>query len=100
MNDSWSPRKLEPGLAAQYSMPSDLMTSSMKSAPGRSLAETSAAGVLAAAGAAATVAPTCCAMATELCATMAAAPTVAPLRKPRRASEVFLDFDMETALPA
>src|ERR1700674_4548378 len=99
MNDSWSPRKLEPGLAAQYSMPSDLMTSSMKSAPGRSVEETSAAGGLAA-GAAATVAPTCCAMATEVCATMAAAPAVAPLRKPRRASEVFLDFDMETALPA
>ena len=41
MMDSCRPRKLEPGLAAQYSMSSDLMTSIMKSAPGRWLEVTS-----------------------------------------------------------
>src|SRR6266850_6329224 len=33
MIDSWRPRKLEPGLAATYSKPSDLRTSTMKSDP-------------------------------------------------------------------
>src|SRR5262245_10653497 len=37
MIDSWRARKLEPGLAVQYSIPSALMTSTMKSEPGRSL---------------------------------------------------------------
>src|SRR5580704_13352352 len=41
MMDSCSARKLEPGLAQQYSMPSVLMTSTMKSAPGRSLTSSS-----------------------------------------------------------
>src|ERR1700730_14900597 len=34
-------RKLEPGLAAMYSNPRDLMTSTMKSEPGRSVVKTS-----------------------------------------------------------
>src|SRR5438105_8882829 len=33
MIDSWSPRKLEPGLAQTYSKPSDFRTSTMKSDP-------------------------------------------------------------------
>src|SRR5919197_6152281 len=37
MSDSWRLRKLDPGLVAMYSMPSDLITSSMKSEPGRSI---------------------------------------------------------------
>src|ERR1041384_1944878 len=37
MIDSCRPRKLEPGLAATYSKPSDLSTSSMKSEPPRRL---------------------------------------------------------------
>src|SRR5687767_10004943 len=41
MNDSCSDRKLDPGLAATYSKPSDLNTSTMKSDPGRSVVITS-----------------------------------------------------------
>ena len=39
--DSCNARKLDPGLDAMYSRPRDLMTSSMKSAPGRSVVRTS-----------------------------------------------------------
>ena len=41
MIDSWMPRKLDPGLDATYSKSSDLMTSTMKSPPGRSVVMTS-----------------------------------------------------------
>src|ERR1700686_1461595 len=41
MSDSCNPRKLDPGLAARYSKPSDLITSTMKSDPGRSVVCTS-----------------------------------------------------------
>src|SRR5258708_22930129 len=41
MIDSCSPRKLEPGLAEMYSKSRDLITSTMKSEPGRSVVSTS-----------------------------------------------------------
>src|SRR5438876_3063512 len=41
MTDSCRPLKLEPGLAATYSKPSALMTSTMKSPPGLSVVRTS-----------------------------------------------------------
>src|SRR5581483_7397177 len=41
--DSWRPRKLEPGLAAQYSKSSERRTSSMKSEPGLTGPDASAA---------------------------------------------------------
>src|SRR5687767_3356990 len=41
MIDSWRPRKLEPGFDAMYSMLRLLMTSTMKSPPGRSVVRTS-----------------------------------------------------------
>src|SRR5262245_11818883 len=44
MIDSWIPRKLDPGLAATYSKSSDLITSTMKSPPGRSVVSTSTVG--------------------------------------------------------
>src|SRR5579864_3555240 len=95
MRDSWSPRKLVPGLAAQYSRPSDLMTSIMKSEPARSLLETS---TVAGAGFAAADVTACWAMATGGLATSPAAPAAAPLKKPRRSTEIFLDFAMQDLL--
>jgi hypothetical protein len=41
MIDSWMPRKLDPGFDATYSKSSVLMTSTMKSPPGRSVVRTS-----------------------------------------------------------
>src|SRR6266852_6063550 len=82
MKDSWRPRKLEPGLAAQYSMPSDLMTSTMKSEPGRRLLETSAAVLVSGLRA------DCWASAMGAVAASPAAPA-APFRKPRRSTGFF-----------
>src|SRR5215470_10536349 len=103
--DSCSARKVDPGFAAQYSMPSDLMTSSMKSDPGRSVVYTSARGgglVSAAvrrapgngvaAAARACAAGAACGSAVEGLATSAAAPAAAPLRNPRRLSGVLSPF--------
>src|SRR5712691_7955736 len=100
--DSWSARKLEPGLAQQYSMPSDLMTSTMKSDPGRSLVRTStgAGGAVSAARAASDGAVTerrasaCCAIAAGGLAARTAAPAAAPFKKPRLPTESILDFAM------
>jgi hypothetical protein len=39
--DSWRARKLEPGFEVTYSIPSDFRTSTMKSAPGRSVVRAS-----------------------------------------------------------
>src|ERR1700682_901233 len=75
--DSGKPRKLEPGLAAQYSMPSDLMTSTMKSEPGRSLPDTVTAG--------ADVALSDCTLTTGTCA----ASNAAPVRNLRRSNDCF-----------
>src|SRR5579864_151719 len=90
MMDSCRPRKLEPGLAAQYSIPSDLMTSTMKSAPGRWLEDTSAVALEVSGLRAA-----CCAMAIGGLPTSPAAPaaTAAPLKKPRRSTGSFFDMD-------
>src|SRR5215469_7114163 len=99
MIDSWSPRKLEPGFAHIYSIPSDLMTSTMKSDPVRLAVSTSAldgvptsavrdiaggvpggrTGVGSLPGASDAAART-------------AAPTAAFLRKSRRFTNVFLGF--------
>src|SRR5205809_6987273 len=106
MIDSCSARNVEPGLAATYSKPSDLLTSSMKSDPGRSVVYTSARGggglvsaatkpgpgsgvttracgacAAAAAGSAATAGPT---PGPTPGPTSAAAPAAAPFRNRRR----------------
>src|SRR5579863_9305103 len=98
MIDSCSARNAEPGFAQQYSKPSDLITSTMKSEPGRSLTSISAEGtaprfsVAATASGAAATRACCgadfCALAPEASARTAAAPA-APLRNPRRPTEVF-----------
>src|ERR1051325_7720417 len=107
MIDSCSARKVEPGFAAQYSMPSDLMTSTMKSDPGRSVVYTSARGAGGEVSAATRLADgnvvpgRACAVWAGACAppapgfaTRAAAPIAAPLRNPLRFTEGFLDFAM------
>src|SRR6266576_3583479 len=112
MNDSCSERKLEPGLAATYSKPSDLSTSTMKSEPGFSTVNTSPGetGSVSAANWAAdgdgavprwgsaAARDTCCgscAPRTGTGPTIAAAPAAAlaaaPFRKPRRLTRS-LDF--------
>src|SRR5260370_35492163 len=95
MMDSCRPRKLDPGLEAQYSMPSDLMTSTMKSAPGRWLEDTSAVALVVSGLRAA-----CCAMAIGGLPTSPAAPAAAaaPLKKPRRSTGSF--FAMHCLLTA
>src|SRR5260370_40568208 len=103
MTDSCRPRKLDPGLAATYSRPNDLMTSIMKSEPGRSVVCTSTieGGAFSAAisfavgvGALARFGSDCCAWATVGVATSAAAPAAAPFKNPRRSTEDFLDLGM------
>src|SRR5580765_4354782 len=117
MNDSCSDRKLEPGLAATYSKPSDFSTSTMKSEPGFSTVRLSAAtsvdtGPVSAASWAAVgegAAPrrgsaeargTCCCCAScapstgtgpTIAAAPAAALAAAPFKKPRRPKRS-LDF--------
>src|SRR3984885_2599389 len=105
------PRKAEPGLAATYSKPRVLMTSTMKSDPGRSVVQTSTRGgggvvsaaVCLAPGSGFGVAGRCtsaasCAFAvsgfTTSGAAPAAAPAAAPFKKPRRSTEIFLDLAM------
>src|ERR1700737_4836442 len=89
MMDSCRPRKLDPGLEAQYSMPSDLMTSTMKSAPGRWLEDTSAVALVVSG-----LRATCCAMAIGGLPTSPAAPAAAaaPRKKPRRSRGFFFDM--------
>src|SRR5687767_2515769 len=102
MNDSCSDRKLDPGLAATYSKPSDLNTSTMKSDPGRSVVITSTCATgspsggpgpsLGAGGAA-----TCgAAIAPVPMASVPILPAAAPFRNPRRPgrSASFLEFAM------
>src|SRR6516165_4168577 len=96
MMDSCNARKVDPGLAATYSMPRDLITSSMKSDPGRSVVYTSARGgalvsaaVRRAPGSGVAVAARAsgcgavCGSAAEGFATRAAAPAAAPFRNRR-----------------
>src|SRR5215468_6249622 len=103
--DSCNARNVDPGFAAQYSMPSDLMTSSIKSDPGRSVVYTSARGGglvsaavkrapgnVVAAAVRACAAGGACGSAADGFATRAAAPAAAPFRNPRRLSGVLLPF--------
>src|SRR5260370_28899023 len=103
MTDSCRPRKLDPGLAATYSTPNDLMTSIMKAEPGRDVVCTSTieGGAVSAAisfavgvGALARFGSDCCAWATVGVATSAAAPAAAPFKNPRRSTEGLRDFAM------
>src|SRR5438093_12277223 len=100
--DSCSARNVDPGFAAQYSKPIDLMTSNMKSEPGISVVYTSARGggglvsaaINAALGSGVAVRD-CAAWLSAGFATpgptSAAAPAAAPLRNPRRETEPFFD---------
>src|SRR5579859_5439720 len=103
MTDSCRPRKLEPGLEQTYSIPSDLMTSTIKSEPERVSVRTSSfAGVAISAsagrgGGGALRASICCVCAAVGFAANAAAPTAALLRNARRSmdpllGDVFLDL--------
>src|SRR5215471_8720299 len=100
MIDSCSERKLDPGLAAMYSKPRNLRTSTMKSDPGWSAVITSTdpeMGPVSAARAAAfgTATPRVCAcwaLARRGFATRAAAPAAALFRKLRRPAGLALDF--------
>src|SRR5215469_12114439 len=108
MIDSWIPRKLEAGLAAIYSIPSDLITSTMKSPPLRPSVSCSFAGIAASAAASwigtlplgATGGVTA---ALAKGGAMVAAPTrLAPFKKPRRPTPLavlpFLISSSELAL--
>src|SRR5437868_9761226 len=99
------PRKLEPGLEATYSNPRDLITSTMKSEPGRSAVETwgSDAGSDSRGGTAGSFADCdvkdCCARAVPVLATkVATLPTVpaaaAAFKKVRRPTPRLSDFFM------
>src|SRR5205809_5219505 len=100
MSDSCSPSKLDPGFAATYSIPSDLITSTMKSEPGFSMIRVLTCAGLGAVSAASWASDGCgavpagaaprCAFAAGAVATSAAAPAAAPFRKPRRLREPFL----------
>src|SRR5712692_987689 len=101
MIDSCRPSKLEPGFAATYSKPRVLITSTMKSDAGCSTSRDRApdaggsvsAAIWAFDGAAGERAGASggCGRATDGWVTSAAAPTAAPLRKPRRPTEPFVD---------
>src|ERR1700676_5403101 len=93
MIDSCNARKLEPGLEAIYSMPSDLMTSTMKSEPVRSVVNTSMPDGSSSLGIIGAVAD-CAgkdlgAAIVEALATSPAAPTAAPFKNLRRSTESF-----------
>src|SRR5581483_7099117 len=105
MNDSCRPSKLEPGLAAAYSMPRSLTVWTMRSDPGRVIARTVAGGRTLPAsranwesvGPGALPAGVGASLGRRWASTMgvvtsAAAPVAAPFRKPRRPTEVFGDF--------
>src|SRR6185295_12693174 len=100
MSDSCRARNDEPGFAATYSKPSDLMTSTMKSEPGRSVVYMSTRGggglvsdaTWAGEGGGAARRFWTCAFAAGGFATSPAAPAAAPFRKRRRSTELLLDF--------
>src|SRR3977135_3012209 len=93
MIDSCKPRKLEPGLEAIYSRPSDLRTSTMKSDPDLSVVNTSTLegsssfGIIRAVADWAGIA--CGAASVEALATSPAAPAAAPFKNLRRSTESF-----------
>src|SRR2546422_547947 len=101
MIDSWRPWKLDPGFVVMYSKLRLLMTSIMKSDPGFStMRSTCARGAPVSAAnwaafgttAAGRAGGACCALAAVVVTNAPAAPAAAPLRKPRRLTEPFLDF--------
>src|SRR5579862_1583097 len=104
MRDSCSDRKLDPGTAATYSNPSDLITSTMKSDPGRSTFKTStdATGSLSSGNSAAVA--RCgtggCAASALPAIRVATVPAAAPFRNPRRSTDLRLDFFMVAHLAA
>src|ERR1700722_831370 len=100
MSDSCNPRKLDPGLDARYSKPRDLITSTMKSEPGRFVVRTSMPddSVAASAGGGAGARNGCVASAPAFAASVATPPSAAPFRKFRR-STAFLDLSMTSHLP-
>src|SRR5580693_4079725 len=108
MSDSCRLRKLEPGFDARYSKPSDLITSTIKSEPGRSVVSTStfegasasAAGTAGAAAAGLGPAKGCAAIAPALAASVAIPPAAAPLRNLRRSTKDVSDFFMAHPPPA
>src|SRR5580704_4292818 len=107
MTDSCRPRKLEPGLEQTYSIPSDLMTSTIKSEPERVSVRTSSfAGVPISAsagrgGGGALRASICWARDAMGLAANAAAPTAALLRNARRSIEALGEpfLDLHTITP-
>src|SRR5580698_4121899 len=100
MMDSCRPRKVEPGLAATNSKPRDLITSTMKSPPGRSVVKICTSGVGSASrgtatGALAATAAACgAANAPREPASVAIPPSAAPFRNLRRSTKSFLDLLM------
>src|SRR5690242_17227875 len=102
MIDSCSPRKLDPGLEQTYSIPSDLITSTMKSEPERDSVRTSsfagvpisASGGIGAGGA--FRAWSCCAREDAGFVANTVAPTAALFRNARRSigplGKLFFDF--------
>src|ERR1700724_1030277 len=108
MTDSCRPRKLEPGLEQTYSIPSDLMTSTIKSDPERVSVRTSSfagAPISDSAGrgdGGALRASICCAREVVGLAANAAAPTAALLRNARRSNDLVSDeafLDLRTITP-
>src|ERR1700730_7071000 len=95
MSDSCNPRKLDPGLAARYSKPNDLITSTIKSDPGRSVVRTSTpdASVSASTGGAAGATKGWAPMAPVVATRLATPLTAAPFKNARR-STAFLDLSM------
>src|SRR3984893_16368887 len=100
MSDSCNPRKLDPGLAARYSKPNDLITSTIKSDPGRSVVRTSTpdASVSASTGGAAGATKGWAPMARVVATRLATPLTAAPFKNARR-STAFLDLSMAWCLP-
>src|ERR1700719_3195968 len=100
MSDSCNPRKLDPGLAARYSKPSDLITSTMKSDPGRSVVRTSTpdASVSASTGRAAGATKGWAPMAPVVATRLATPLTAAPFKNARRSTAV-LDLSMALVPP-
>src|SRR5271165_2791493 len=93
MIDSCKLRKLDPGFEAKYSKPKDLITSTMKSEPGRSVVSTSTREASSSAGAGTAAAGVelaatngCAAIAPALAASVAIPPAAAPFRNLRRST--------------
>src|SRR5579872_3915446 len=113
MNDSCRPSKLDPGLAAAYSMPRSRTVCTMRSDPGRVIRRAVAGGLTlpasrascASVGLGALPVWACavafrCASTTGAVVTNAAAPVAALFKKPRRPTEFLGDFAIMFSLLA